>query len=47
MIDVCGWPRGTTAVIPPKRHHNVKLDCDPAIYKQRNVVERMSCRFKD
>ena len=23
------------------------LDCDHAMYKQRNVVERMFCRFKD
>ena len=39
--------RGTKAVIPPKRHRRVKLDCDAIIYKQRNVVERMFCRFKD
>jgi len=39
--------RGTTAVIPPKKHRKAQLDCDPAIYKQRNVVERMFCRFKD
>jgi transposase len=25
----------------------VKLDCDTIIYKQRNVIERMFCRFKD
>ena len=39
--------RGTQAVIPPKRNRKVQLDCDHAIYKQRNVVERMFCRFKD
>ena len=39
--------RGTTAVIPPKKHRKVQLDCYPTIYKQRNVIERMFCRFKD
>ena len=50
--------RGTKAVIPSKKNHKVQLDCDPAIYKQRNVVERLItmipriiapalCRFKD
>ena len=47
--DLRAWlaVRGTVAVIPPKKHRKVKLDCDPAIYKQRNVIERMFCRFKD
>jgi transposase len=47
--DLRAWlaERGTRAVIPPKRHRRVKLDCDTAIYKQRNIVERMFCRFKD
>ena len=47
--DLRAWlaSRGTKAVIPPKRHRKVQLDCDPAIYKQRNVIERMFCRFKD
>lgn len=39
--------RGTKAVIPSKKNHKVQLECDPAIYKQRNVIERMFCRFKD
>ena len=39
--------RGTQAVIPNKRNRKVNHPCDPAIYKQRNVVERMFCRFKD
>jgi transposase len=39
--------RGTQAVILPKRNRKVQLDCDTAIYKQRNVIERMFCRFKD
>jgi transposase len=47
--DLRSWlaTRGTKAVIPPKRHRKVQIDCDPAIYKQRNVIERMFCRFKD
>ena len=39
--------RGTTAVIPSKRNRKVQLNCDTDIYKQRNLVERMFCRFKD
>ena len=47
--DLRQWlaERGTKAVIPPKRHRRVQLECDAAIYKQRNVIERMFCRFKD
>ena len=30
-----------------KRNRKVQLDCDHAVYKQRNGVERMFCRFKD
>ena len=47
--DLRAWlaARGTRAVIPPKKHRRVKLDCDAQIYKQRNVIERMFCRFKD
>ena len=39
--------RGTTAVIPSKRNHKVQIAYDLAIYKQRNVIERMFCRIKD
>jgi transposase len=39
--------RGTTAVIPSKKNRKVQLECDYAIYKQRNLIERMFCRFKD
>jgi transposase len=39
--------RGTTAVIPPRRNRKVQYDYDKAIYKQRNVIERMFCRLKD
>ena len=45
--DLRAWlaSRGTAPVIP--RNRKVQLDCDPAIYKQRNVIERMFSRFKD
>ena len=39
--------RGTDAVIPPRKNRKIQYDYDRAIYKQRNVVERMFCRFKD
>lgn len=47
--DLRAWlaERGTTAVIPSKCNRKIQLDRDRAIYKQRNVVERMFCRFKD
>ena len=47
--DLRAWlaSRGTTAVILSKRNRIVQLDCDAAIYKQRNVIERMFCRLKD
>ena len=47
--DLRSWliERGTRPVIPPKRHRKDKLDFDPEIYRQRNVIERMFCRFKD
>ncbi len=39
--------RGTTAVIPPRKNRKVQYDYDKAIYKQRNIIERMFCRLKD
>lgn len=47
--DLRAWlaSRGTKAVIPPKRHRKTTLDFDAIAYKQRNVIERMFCRFKD
>lgn len=39
--------RGTQAVIPSKRNRKVQIPHDPAIYKQRNIIERMFCRLKD
>jgi transposase len=47
--DLRAWlaDRGTTPIIPPKRHRKAKLPFDAVAYKQRNVIERMFCRFKD
>lgn len=47
--DLRSWlaERGTRAVIPPKRHRTQKLDFNPVAYRQRNIIERMFCRFKD
>ena len=47
--DLRRWlaDRGTKAVIPPKRHRKEKLDFDRVTYRQRNIIERMFCRFKD
>lgn len=40
--------RGTTPVIPTKSNRKVqKIAHDRKIYRQRNVAERMLCRFKD
>ena len=47
--DLRAWlaERGTRAVIPPKRNRKARLDFDRTIYRQRNIIERMFCRFKD
>src|SRR5690606_20521533 len=39
--------RGTTPVIPSKSNRKIPIDHDRQNYRQRNVVERMFCRFKD
>ena len=39
--------RGTEPVIPPRRNRKIQYDYDKAIYKQRNIIERMFCRLKD
>ncbi|MFN7303217.1 MAG: IS5 family transposase [Phenylobacterium sp.] len=39
--------RGTQAVIPPRKNRKIQYDYDAAIYRQRNVIERMFCRLKD
>lgn len=38
--------RGTMPVIPSKSNRKVQIDHDRAIYRQRNVIECMFCRFK-
>ena len=38
--------RGTEAVIPPRKTRKTQYNYDKAIYKQRNIIERMFCRFK-
>ena len=47
--ELRGWldDRGTQTVIPPRRNRKIHDDYDRAIYKQRNVIERMFCRLKD
>ena len=39
--------RGSVAVIPPRSNRKIQYDYDKAIYKQRNIIERMFCRLKD
>ncbi len=39
--------RGTTPVITSKSNRKVQIKHDKAIYRQRNVIERMFCRLKD
>jgi transposase len=39
--------RGITPVIPPKDNRKTKRDCDFALYKERNLVERFINRIKN
>ena len=39
--------RGIPPCIPSKSNRKVQIEHDRQIYRQRNVVERMFCRFKD
>ena len=39
--------RGAQAVIPPRRNRKIQYDYDKAIYRQRNIIERLFCRIKD
>jgi transposase len=39
--------RGTQPVIQPRKNRKIQYDYDKAIYKQRNIIERMFCRIKD
>jgi transposase len=47
--DLREWlgERGTRAVIPPRKNRKLQYDYDKAIYRQRNVIERMFCRLED
>ena len=38
--------RAIKAVIPPKSNRKVKRDCDFALYRERNLVERFFCIIK-
>jgi transposase len=39
--------RGTEAVIPSRKTRKTQYNYDKAIYRQRNIIERKFCRFKD
>ena len=39
--------RGTQAVIPSRSNRRTPYAYDKAIYRQRNIIERMFCRLKD
>jgi transposase len=39
--------RGTKPVIPPRKNRKVQYEYDQALYKQRNLIERMFNRLKD
>ena len=38
--------RGITPVIPPKANRKTKRDCDFALYRERNLVERFFNKLK-
>lgn len=38
--------RGGRALIPTQRDRKVQRSIDPAIYRQRNVIERYFCKLK-
>jgi transposase len=38
--------RNIIAVIPPKANRNTKRDCDFALYRERNLVERFFNKLK-
>ena len=39
--------RGTEPVIQPRSNRKVQYAYDKAIYRERNVIERVFCRLKD
>jgi transposase len=45
LIDLVGR-RGGQAHIPTQRDRKVQRSVDPAIYRQRNLVERFFCKLK-
>jgi len=38
--------RAIKSVIPPKSNRKIKRDCDFALYRERNLVERFFCIIK-
>ena len=38
---------GATPCIPPRKNRKIQLEYDAALYKTRNIVERMFNRLKD
>jgi len=38
--------RGITPVIPPKANRKVQRDCDYALYRERNLIERFFNKIK-
>ncbi len=39
--------RGTGPVIPPRKNRKIRYHYDQAVYRERNIIERMFCRLKD
>ncbi len=39
--------RGTGPVIPPRKNRKIRYPYDQAVYRERNIIERMFCRLKD
>ncbi len=39
--------RGTGPVIPPRKNRKIRYHDDQAVYRERNIIERMFCRLKD
>ncbi len=39
--------RGTGAVIPQRKNRRIRYHDDRAVYRERNIIERMFCRLKD
>ena len=43
----CLEERGTGPVIPPRKTCKIRYHDDQAVYRERNIIERMFCRLKD